>query len=73
MEEDLEKIQWEVDEHIVVVKVCNENRWLEWEDWKWKERGGGAENEGGGQKREEADKDAYEKKNLWRLARCSFK
>ena len=32
LEEDLEQIQQEVDAHIAVARVCNEMRWLEWED-----------------------------------------
>jgi len=37
VEEDPEKIQQEADKHIVAVNICNEKRWLEWEDWKQKE------------------------------------
>ena len=71
VEEDPEKIQQEVDECIMVVKAHNEKRWLEWEDWKWKEEQeqrwkeeeeGWERKEKENQKKEGADKDAYEKK-----------
>src|SRR5882724_3534944 len=36
-EEDPEKIQQDAEECIMAVKIHNEKRRLEWEDWKWKE------------------------------------
>jgi len=71
LEEDLEKIQQEVDVCIAAVRVHNERKWLEWEDqqqkeeeeWrKWEEEEEWKKKEEEYQKREEADKDAYEEK-----------
>jgi len=71
LEEDPEQIQQEADVHIVAVRVHNEKRWLEWEDWQWKEEEelkrwveekecNWKEEED--QKKEKVDKDAYEEK-----------
>ena len=73
LEEDLEKIQWEVDVHIAAVRVHNERRQLEQEDWQWKEEEEWRkqeeeeeeekkQKEEEDQKKEKVDKDAYEAK-----------
>ena len=72
MEEDPEKIQWQADECIAVVKIHNDKRWLEKEDQKQKEdeeeqrmkeeEEEWEQKEEEDQKKEEADKDTYEKK-----------
>jgi len=60
-----------VDAHIAAVRVCNERRWMEWEDQQWKEEEEWRrqveeeewnQKEEEDQKKEKADKDAYEEK-----------
>ena len=71
LEEDPEKIQWEADVHIAVVRVHNERRWLEQEDQQWKEEEEQKKQEEEedqkwkeeeDRKKEKADKDTYKEK-----------
>ena len=71
LEEDPEKIQWEVDAHIAMLRAHNKKRQLEWKDWQWKEEEEWRKQEEEQEqkwkeevdwKKEKADNDTYEEK-----------